>query len=71
MNEYLSELQASQVRSLAELVEWNQEHADDALTSGPYICSLWTFRSALTNVQNTPIRICLDLGSMTATILRN
>lgn len=34
MDEYLSGLKTSRVRSLQELVDWNVEHAEVALTAG-------------------------------------
>jgi hypothetical protein len=34
LNEYLSELPGSPVKSLEELVEWNKEHAAEALPTG-------------------------------------
>lgn len=34
MNNYLSGLEKSNVKSLKEIVQWNQQHADEALPSG-------------------------------------
>lgn len=34
LNEYLSELPGSPVKSLEKLVEWNKEHAEEALPIG-------------------------------------
>jgi hypothetical protein len=37
INEYLSQLEASTVHSLQELVDWNSEHAEQALPDGQFI----------------------------------
>jgi hypothetical protein len=37
MNEYLSELEESSVRTLRELVDWNKEHAAEELPEGKLI----------------------------------
>jgi amidase len=34
MNNYLSGLEKSDVKTLKEIVEWNRQHADEALPSG-------------------------------------
>lgn len=34
LNHYLSKLQSSKVHSLLELVKWNSDHFDEALTAG-------------------------------------
>jgi hypothetical protein len=35
MNEYLAQLESSNVRSLQGLVDWNLSHAEEALPAGP------------------------------------
>lgn len=34
MNEYLSKLPGSPMKSVKELVEWNKKHAEEALPAG-------------------------------------
>jgi hypothetical protein len=36
MNQYLDSLKTTQVRTLKELVEWNTQHAEEALPAGKH-----------------------------------
>lgn len=37
LNEYLSKLPGSLMKSVEELVEWNKEHAEEALPIGTFL----------------------------------